>query len=140
MRTGSRSFSVLACAAFVAMIVFGCGDKSNPVSAGGSSIVGTWNLTTMVMGAITVTAGPTTLTDVETYNSDFTCKEISHDYMESPPTADTEVGTWTTSGNKLIVTSTGSSDTSTYAMSGNALTLTTPVPTYGSMTMTFARQ
>ena len=126
--------------ALVTIIVSGCGDKSNPVSAGGSSIVGTWNLTSIVMGQISVTAGPTTLTNVETYNSDFTCKEISHDYMETPPTSDTGTGTWMTTGNKLIVSSAGSADTSTYALSGNTLTLSSTVPTYGIVTMTFARQ
>ena len=144
MKLRSRSFSVVACAAaFVALAVSGCGDNGNPVSGGSTSIVGTWNMVTVTMGgSVTVTAGPTTMTNVETYNSNFTCTSITNDYMVSPPTRDTSNGTWITSGNKLLVTNTGATvpDTATYAISGNTLTLTTPVPTYGTMTMTFARQ
>jgi hypothetical protein len=144
MKLRSRSFSVVACAAaFVALAVSGCGDNGNPVSGGSASIVGTWNMVTVTMGgSVTVTAGPTTMTNVETYNSNFTCTSITNDYMVSPPTRDTSNGTWITSGNKLLVTNTGATvpDTATYAISGNTLTLTTPVPTYGTMTMTFARQ
>jgi hypothetical protein len=143
MKLRSRSFSVIAFAAFLAVAVSSCGDKSNPVSAGSTSIVGTWNMTTVNMGgAMTITAGPTTMTNVETYNSDHTCKSITNDYTATPSTSDTSNGTWVTSGNKLLVTGTGATvpDTSTYAISGNTLTLTTTVPIYGTMTMTFARQ
>jgi hypothetical protein len=143
MKLCSRSFSVVACvAAFVALTVSSCGDKNNPVSAGTPSIVGTWNLTTVTMGAYTITAGPTTMTNVETYNSNYTCKAITNNYLATPPTSDTSNGTWITSGNKLIVTSTGatSADTATYAISGNSLTLTTVDSTNGTIAMSFARQ
>jgi hypothetical protein len=142
MKLRSRSFSVIVFAAFVALAVSSCGDKSNPVSAGSTSVVGTWNLTTVNMAGITITAGTTTMTNVETYNSNYTCRSITNDYTASPPTCDTSNGTWITSGNKLLVTSTGATvpDTSTYAISGNTLTLTTVIPVYGTTTMTFARQ
>lgn len=138
-----RSLSVVAGAAlFVAIAFSGCGDKSNPVSAGGSSLVGTWNMTTLTMGGMTLTAGTSTVTTAQTFNSNNTYSQITVDYLNTPVTRDTTTGTWATSGSKLITTTTGTTgaDTGTYAISGNQLTVSITDTTMGTMTMVFARQ
>jgi hypothetical protein len=145
VRRNSR-YALALSAALVVIIVSSCGDKSNPVSAQ-PSIVGTWNLTTLISGDISIAAGTTTMTDVETYNSDHTCKQIMVNYLASPVTTDTSLVTWITNGDKLLVTSPGATapDTAVYGISGNTLTLTTTVidstsGTSQSITMKFARQ
>jgi hypothetical protein len=122
-----RSLSVIAGAAFFVAIAFsGCGDKSNPVSAGGSAFVGTWSMTTATTGGMTVTAGNTTLTDVMTINSNNTYRSIMTEYMVTPPSVDTEVGTYAVVGNKMINTPTATNmpDTVSYTLSGTTLTIT----------------
>jgi hypothetical protein len=111
------------------------------VSAGTPAIVGTWNLTTITMGAYTINAGNTTMTNVSTYNGNYTYKSITIDYMNSPATKDTATGTWITSGNKLINTPTGTitPDTATYSISGNTLNVAI-ADTTGTITMVYARQ
>jgi len=140
------SFSVLACVAFVAVVVSHCNEKSNPVSAGVPAIVGTWSLTTVTMKSTTVSAGTTTLTSVAVYNGDYTCRVITNNYVVSPATSDTATGRWKTSGDELIITSPGSAspDTSTYSIAGNVLTITAQavdsVEAATPMTMVFRRE
>jgi Lipocalin-like domain len=122
-----RSLSVVAGAAlFVAIAFSGCGDKSNPVSAGGGALVGTWNMTTATAGGVTMTAGTTTMTEVMTLNSNDTYRSIMVQYMYAPVTADTEVGTYSVVGNKVITTPTATNipDTVTYSLAGTTLTVT----------------
>jgi hypothetical protein len=143
MRTGIRSFSVLACAvAFVAIVTASCGDKSNPVSPAATTIVGTWNLDTVTMGASTIPASTLTMMVVSTYNADYTYRTIMNIYIPTMASTDTQAGTWTTSGDKLIMTVTGSTvlDTATYSISGTTLHMSIVDPTNGPMTMVFARQ
>jgi hypothetical protein len=129
--------------ALVTLVVSSCGDKSNPVSAGGG-IVGTWNMTTMAMAGVTVAAGTSTMTVVENFNSNNSFRQIMVDYESTPVVPDTETGTWSASGNRITLMPTGSTvgEVATYTLAGNTLNVT-PLDSTGAssgLTMTFARQ
>jgi hypothetical protein len=127
MKLRSRSLCVLACTALFMTVIFSsCGDSGNPVGAASSSPVGSWNLTSATVGGVSTPVGTSTLTMVMTFGSNFTYTNTTILYMVDPPETSVEQGTWSTSGNKLITTPTGSSesDTVTYSISGNSLTAT----------------
>jgi hypothetical protein len=145
MKSGNRSFFALAFAAlFMTTIFSSCGDSGNPAGPASSSLVGTWNLATATTGGYTVTAGTTTLTAVQTLNSNNTYTSTMTLYLVTPPEVTTESGTWATSGNKLITTPTGSApDTVTYSISGNTMTIVSVDKSSGtsvSSTMVFNKQ
>ncbi|MBN1128845.1 MAG: lipocalin family protein [Chitinispirillaceae bacterium] len=121
----NRLFPVALAGFVLAFGMFvGCG-KESPTGPG-SSIVGSWSMTTATMEGITITAGTTTMTMDFTFKSDNTYTMTSTIYLLSPAITETDAGTWSTSGSKLITLSTGETvaDTVDYSLSGSTLTIT----------------
>lgn len=91
-------------------------DDDSSSDPGTNALVGTWGITEIVDGdEIKVTA---------TFNVNNSGTMVIVTTIDGETETETENFTWSTSGNKLILTGGGETDIVTYSISGNKLTLT----------------
>jgi len=101
---------ILAVMIALGLAATGCGSDSG----GGGGIEGTWKATTFNGVPLPDGIGLTvTLSGNGTYTG----------YIQNGGITATEVGTWSTSGNTLHITTDGETESATYALSGNTLVL-----------------
>jgi hypothetical protein len=116
----------------------GC-EKSNPTNGGTSSLIGTWNLSSMTQAGQPVTfadMGIDSLGLIMRADSSY----LVHMYQIGGILTST-IGTFTTSGNNITFTQTGSiTSTGTYSLSGNNVTFSLSNTQLGNYTQTFIRQ
>lgn len=138
MRTILPSLAVLI---FISLLLCtGCNKDSNPADNNPSNnLVGTWDLTSMTTGG-----QPTTLADMGLQSLVLTIRaDASYTVVLThlAGNADTQNGTYTTSGSQITLTdSTGLVTSGTYALSGNTVTFTLTNNQLGNYTQTFIRQ
>jgi len=102
---------------FAVMLAVSCSDDDSSSDPGTNALVGTWGATESDEGfELTVTA---------TFNANQTGTAVTKTTIYGETETETENFTWSTSGNKLTVTSSGDSpEILTYSISGNKLTIT----------------
>jgi hypothetical protein len=135
MTTRNLPGALIVCAA---LALGACGDSDGPAGTGGTTLVGTWNLTHMNGVAMPIVETETFNGTTCTYtlqslritfnaNGQFSVTETEHWVCTGMPPeteTDTSTGTWTASGNTLTITEPGEgSMTATFNISGSILTI-----------------
>ena len=118
-------FLILLVGAGVALGTVGCSDDDDD-GGGGNPLVGTWKATSYNGQAL-----DSSISVVATFRSDGTATTT----MNIGGEVDTADGTWSAENGTLTVTSDGETDSASYSISGNTLTISDEQGTF-----TMARQ
>ena len=112
-----KNFKYLFVMFFAVMLSVSCNsDDDNSSDLNDSALLGTWGITEIVE-------------DIEimwmvTFNANNSGTSVLTLTSEGDTETETDDFTWSTSGNKLTITSSGESDVVTYVIVGNKLTMT----------------
>ncbi len=112
--------AVMLCLAVVALFL-NCKNDNSPTSAQESGLVGTWKLSKMTIGTLI-------FDDLETIGFAVTLELKSDGTFRSTEVDEglttVETGTWSVSGNTLLLTENNETISATYVLAGNKLTVT----------------
>ncbi|MFO7719085.1 MAG: lipocalin family protein [Gillisia sp.] len=114
-----KNFKYLFVLFFAVMLSVSCNsDDDSSRDLNDSALVGTWGITEIDEAL-----------DIEievliTFNANNSGRIVSSVTFEGETETETENFTWSTSGNKLTITSSGETEVVTYSINGNELTIT----------------